>query len=273
MNRTEFKKISYGFNSISNRLLQAEYNDYQGILKKFLNYIDTTELIKSYIDSCGEYNAEYEEAAQKVMTSFDVTFVFGDTDEEEINSVYSLLKYLSNKYDNMPVGILLAYSSSKDSTSERLKKFNQRIVMILMRHIEDYLTEVGIDMGLDEKNEYNINIQNGQVNISKDNSTINAVQNISVSNDELKRLVLELRNAIDGNLSADKKEAANDSIDIIENELLSNQPNEKNVKSQFRFLKTIDNGIKFTSACCSLLTFADKIYPFLSQLVPLFSEL
>lgn len=50
--------------------------------------------------------------------------------------------------------------------------------MVLIRHIERYLTKIGIDMGLDEKVSYLITIENRQVNIANDNSTINATNTV-----------------------------------------------------------------------------------------------
>mgnify|MGYP007060800760 FL=1 len=38
----------------------------------------------------------------------------------------------------------------------------ERFVMVLIRQVESYLTKVGIDMGIDEKNIYNVTVQNGQ---------------------------------------------------------------------------------------------------------------
>lgn len=34
----------------------------------------------------------------------------------------------------------------------------ERFVMVLIRHVESYLTKVGIDMGIDEKNIYNVTV-------------------------------------------------------------------------------------------------------------------
>ena len=136
--------------------------------------------------------------------------------------------------------------------------------MVLIRHIDVYLIGVGIDMGLDEIVTYNI--KGGQVNISNDNSTLNAVQNNGIDVNELSKLISEMRNALDENLSDEEKEEANDSIDIIENELKSEHPDEKNVKTHFKFLKKIDSGVKFINSCLALVTFADKVFPFLSQI-------
>ena len=78
--------------------------------------------------------------------------------------------------------------------------------MVLIRHIECYLTKIGIDMGLDEKAFYSITVENGQVNISNDNSTINAtntVNGIDVAN--VSELIQVVRNSADS-LSEDDEE-------------------------------------------------------------------
>ena len=54
LNRTELKKISYDFNSLSNRLLQADFNDYNGILDRFVRFLREKEIIHDYIADCGE---------------------------------------------------------------------------------------------------------------------------------------------------------------------------------------------------------------------------
>ena len=265
MNRKEVRKILSRFNSNSNRLLRCDIDDYIDVLKKFLNYIDSTELIKDYIDSCGEHDQNMQETFKEVINSYG-KYVFGlGNTVEEVVSVYDILKYMSETYTSIPRNILLVYSRA-DSFQGRLKDFNDRIVMVLIRHIEAFLTEVGIDMGLDDNIVYNISTDSGQINISNDNSTLNAVQNHGIDTNELSKLILEMRNALDENLTVKDKEEANDSIDIIENELKSNHPDEKNVKTHFKFLKKIDSGVKFINSCLALVTFADKVYPFLSQI-------
>ena len=49
LNRKELRKIQYDFNSIASRLLQADFQDYTGVLGKFLNYIDSTPIIIDYV--------------------------------------------------------------------------------------------------------------------------------------------------------------------------------------------------------------------------------
>ena len=52
--------------------------------------------------------------------------------------------------------------------------------MVLIRHIERYLTKVGIDMGLDEKVVYNVTVQNGQAIIANDNANVTATANVEM---------------------------------------------------------------------------------------------
>lgn len=244
-------------------MLQASVDDYQDVLRKYIYYIDTTGIIIEFINSCGEPDLDLEDDFKSISSSFgQYRFALGDTEEEEVINVYSILKYMSEKYKDIPRGIMLAYSSS--SLKEGLKSFNDSVTMVLIRHIDVYLIGVGIDMGLDENVTYNI--KGGQVNISNDNSTLNAVQNNGIDVNELSKLISEMRNALDENLSDEEKEEANDSIDIIENELKSEHPDEKNVKTHFKFLKKIDSGVKFINSCLALVTFADKVFPFLSQI-------
>lgn len=49
LNKRELRKILYDFNSYSNRLIQANYGDYTGVLQKYLNYLDSTPIITDYI--------------------------------------------------------------------------------------------------------------------------------------------------------------------------------------------------------------------------------
>ena len=124
-------------------------------------------------------------------------------------------------------------------------------------------------MGLDNNITYNIN--GTQVNIANDDSTLNATQNIGINADELKKLITALRSEIRDDISEDDRNDANECINVIENELMSGNPNEQTVKSQFKLLKRIDCGVKFVSSCCSLLSFVDKIYPFLEEVKTLFT--
>ena len=55
--------------------------------------------------------------------------------------------------------------SSSNKFDDKIKGFNEKNSKILIGHIEDYLTKLGIDMGMDDNAMYNISYNQGQVNI------------------------------------------------------------------------------------------------------------
>lgn len=69
-------------------------------------------------------------------------------------------------------GVAMGYSSST-KFQDKIKGFNERFIMVLIGHIERYLTKVGIDMGLDDKVVYNVTVHKGQAIIATDNASVN----------------------------------------------------------------------------------------------------
>ena len=69
LNRNELRKIQYDFNSFSNRLLQADYQDYTDVLGKFLNFVNSTPIILDYILDCGECEWNLEDKIKAVQSS------------------------------------------------------------------------------------------------------------------------------------------------------------------------------------------------------------
>ncbi|MBD5113247.1 MAG: hypothetical protein HDT42_12075 [Ruminococcaceae bacterium] len=269
MNRKELKKTISDFNTISTRLLQSDYDEYIGVLKRFLNFIESTEIVNDFIQDCGGYCADIEESFNEVCQSFEPTrFNFSIGTEEETSEIYSLVKLLcENNFQHPPLELLTAYSYAK-KYNDMVKDFNHKVIFVLVGHIENYLKKVGIDMGLDSNITYNIN--GNQVNVANDNATINATQNNGIDAAELKKLFDSMRNSLSEELSEEDKKDAEECIDIIEQELQSNNPNEETVKTRFKLLKRIDCSVKFLSACASVATFANRFYPFLDQIALMF---
>ena len=98
LNRKELRIIQYDFNSYSNRLLQADYDDYADVLRKFVNYIDNIPIISDYIHDCGSCDWDLENEIKEVQGSYGrLIFSLGKTESEEIRNVYAVLKYLAKK--------------------------------------------------------------------------------------------------------------------------------------------------------------------------------
>ena len=108
LNRKELRKIQYDFNSYSNRLLQANYQDYAGVLAKFVRYIDGTPIISDYIHGCGSCEWDLEKEIKEVQGSYGrLIFSLGETDGEEIRNVYAVLRYLVENNSSVYHGVAM----------------------------------------------------------------------------------------------------------------------------------------------------------------------
>lgn len=254
LNRNELRKIQYDFNSISNRLLQADYEDYTGVLGKFLNYIETTPIIMDFVKDCGECDWDLASEVNEVQASYGrMIFSTGDSDESEVRNVYAVLRYLVDTNNSVFRGIAMGYSHSK-GFQDKIKGFNERFVMVLIRHIERYLTKVGIDMGLDDKVVYNVTVHNGQAIIASDNATVTATNNVGIDADELAKLIADVR-VTSETLSPEEKDTVADSLEVIENEASAEKPKKGMLRTALTALKTIKGAVEFGSAVASLAEF------------------
>lgn len=243
LSRRDLRKIQYDFNSISNRLLQADYQDYLDVLGKFLGFIKNTPIIFEYISDCGCCDWNLEEKVKQVQSSYGrVIFPTGNTEEEEVRNVYAVLEYIVERRIEVHRGLIYGYSASKKS-QDLVKGFNDRFVMVLIRHIERYLTKVGIDMGLDEKVVYNVTVQNGQAIIANDNATVTATANIGLNTNDLKTLIEAVRTSA-SELNAEDKETVSDSLEVIEAEATAEKPKKGMLKTAIAALNNVKDTVK-----------------------------
>lgn len=258
IDKQELKKIIYDFNRISNRLLRVDLNDYSVVLKKFLSYVESTELIWAVISDAGKPSYDVAEEVQEVSGYGNNLLDLGDTEQEEITNIYHILKYCSENDVDIPRNLAFSYSSSKkyqDKTSE----FNNRVVLVLINNIEAYLTKVGIDMGLDENTKYSITVNNGQVNLASDNATIHATQNNGTSVAELKKLVEAVRKTIDLSINENEKQSVEESLEVIQGELVTDKPKKSMVNLALKGLSTIKGSAEFGAAVVALVQFVQGI--------------
>lgn len=257
LNRKELRKIQYDFNSFANRLLQADFQDYTGVLGKFLNYIDSTPIIIDFVDGCGRCSWDLVEEVKNVQSSYGrMIFDTGDTDEEEVRNVYAVLHYLVDSNNSIYRGVAMGYSHS-DNYQDKIKGFNDRFVMVLIRHIERYLTKVGIDMGLDEKIIYNVTVENGQAIIATEGSTVNATNQVGVDGSELAKLIAAVQIAA-RSLEPEDKEAAEESLEVIQAETSAEKPKKSMIKTALATLTTIKGVAEFGAAVAALVEFVGQ---------------
>lgn len=257
LNRKELRKIQYDFNSFANRLLQSDFQDYTDVLGKFLNYIESTPIIIDFVNDCGKCEWDMANEVKEVQDSYgQLIFSTGETEEEEIRNVYAVLRYLADTHNSIYRGIARGYSHS-DGFQDKIKGFNDRFVMVLIRHIERYLTKVGIDMGVDEKTIYNVTVQHGQAIIATEGSTVNASNQIGIDDGELTRLIISVQEKIDS-LTPEDKESATECLEVIESEASADKPKKSLLKTALKTLQTIKGVAEFSAAVTALVQFVGQ---------------
>lgn len=264
INKKELKKISFGFRTIANRLLQAHYTEMNSILKMFLDYINNCDLMMDYINSIKFDAFNIEEDFTSVSQSFGgVTFDTGSTKEEEIVYISALLKYFTD--NNIFIGSIGSSYSTSNNYQDMMKGFANRIILPFINHLELYLTNIGIDMGYDEEIKYMITINGGnaQVILANDNATINANFKNGINTQELATIIDNIKTSLDSSISTDIINEIVDNLDFIKQELSKSTSKKSLVKSCLNALATISTNIpeavSFAANLATLINFTQKL--------------
>ena len=257
LSKNELRKIQYDFNSYSNRLLQADYMDYTGVLGKFLRYLDSTPIILDYIMDCDSCSWDLQEEVREVQTSCGrAIFSTGDT-EEEVCNIYAVLKYLVETNNSIYHGVAMGYSSST-KFQDKIKGFNERFIMVLIGHIERYLTKVGIDMGLDDKVVYNVTVHKGQAIIATDNASVTATNYFGVDANKLNKLIAEVQTAT-SSLAEEDQQTVSECLEVIETEAVAEKPKKGMIKTALSALQTVKGVAEFGAAVATLVEFISPL--------------
>lgn len=258
LNRAELRKIIYDFNSISNRLIQADFNDYTNVVIKFVNFIKNTPIIFDYITDCGLCEQDLKQEFDEIRQTYGrYNFSLGNTDKEEVRNIFAILVYISENNVEVHYSVAMGYSTSS-KYQDKVKGFNDRVVMVLIRHIESFLTKIGIDMGIDEKTTYSITVQNGQVNIANDNAKITANSAVGFDIEQLAKLVKTVRITAN-DLSKEEVEVLESNLEVIEDEIKSDKPRKGFLKTAISSLKMLKGSAEFLAATAALIQFAQTI--------------
>jgi hypothetical protein len=150
----------------------------------------------------------------------------------------------------------MGYSHS-NKYQDKIKGFNDRFVMILIRHIERHLTKVGIDMGVDEKIVYNVTVEKGQAIIATEGSTVNATNQVGTDGDELAKLIAAVQ-AATGSLAPEDKEAVTESLEVIAAEVSAEKPKKSMLRTALATLNTIKSVAEYGAAVASLIQFVGQ---------------
>ncbi|MBP3840552.1 MAG: hypothetical protein IK997_00330 [Bacilli bacterium] len=261
-NKKELKNISRKFRGCSNRILNSDFSEFNNNLKRFITLVDEEKIIKDYIISCinEKNNYDIDNELNIVCGSYGRSIFDSYIDEkEEISYTYQILKAITEKdIDFRSYSMGYAHSNQYQ---EMVKGFSERFILPFINYIDEYLERIFTEMGLDENNTYNITINGGQLNISKDNSTLNAIQN----NNEISNLINELKNNIkNSDISEDLKNEITENADGLQEELNRQNPRKGILKS---FAEGLKNNAKLLPKAIEISANIATIIQFVSPYI------
>lgn len=242
INKKDLRKISYDFRCMASRVLNAHFNEVASIIGMFIDFIDATPLLKNYIDDCPftSTDEQMQNDIRNTIGSYGQNMLStGNTPEEEVAYTYRLLKVVREN-PNAIFMIGNGYCSS-NKYQDMTKAFGNYIIQPFVNTTIGYLTHIGIDIGMDEQNQYNITVSGGQVNISQDNSTLNAIQNNDSGLDasEIQRLIDSIIGAMNTEKVPDgQMDEIKDTLLCIKEELTKKSPQKSIVKMLLTGLQT-----------------------------------
>jgi hypothetical protein len=264
--KTELKKILYSFHGQASRLMRTPFECFEADLSKFLSFLEKTPLINGYIEECVSrdlpegFDADAEVDA--VQGGYGTIFgPFGGSDEEETAEIYLILQAIRKKGISGRGLFFNGYASGSNKYQDMLKNFLDEVAYILVEHIESHLTEIGIEMGLDEHQSQVVSVSNSpnaQVNTSGGQSTLTATQNNNPAMSELEPLLSELAQSA-RELNKDEKELVDDSIETLREEMASGSPKGKVIRPVLAALKGINESAQFGAAVTQIVAFFSAI--------------
>lgn len=153
ISKNELRKISSDFRMYGNRLMQSLPDTGMGNLKRFITFIDNNLVISSFIQT--NPNKEFDISSVCAYNSLKPGFKIPDESAaDEISFIYQLLKYGLQKFYQSELGYWELAASVENffggNRKEQVNKFNHNVVKPFIYHIENYLTELQIDLGEDE---------------------------------------------------------------------------------------------------------------------------
>ncbi len=259
LNKKELKKIMHNFNSISSRIMRVNYDEYNIVLKKFIAYIENNLIILDYINQGSSNTYDAASDWDLVVHEEGYMFDFGPSAEEESYQIYSILKHIEGNIKEPVYAFHSIYGERK--WQDNVKQFNDRVLLVLINNINDYLTGVGIDMGLDENVVWNVS--GGQVNYARDNAMITAEQNNGVSTNELEKIINSIKSSL-SEIGEDDAETIEDSMEMIKEEIMKPEPKGKIISNGIKLLApmiTIANGIP--TLAVNIQKFIDFVTPYI----------
>lgn len=238
INKKELRKLSRRFRGLGSDVINADYREQIDFLREFIDYVDKTYLIRNYIENF-KYNIDdLEESINNVYSSYGSQCIdLGSNAGRRLYLLYSTFKYiLENNLNTINFGWFYANSNKYQDMAQ---SFGNRMVYPFISGIEEYIKDIATDMGYDDNNKYEININSSgvQVNLASDNSSIDAMQNNYLNKDEINEEISKLECLLENIYDEDKRNILMGNMDLIKEEVVKANPNKNLLKTSFNSLK------------------------------------
>ncbi|MGM0214233.1 hypothetical protein IGI42_001774 [Enterococcus sp. AZ109] len=123
--------------------MHAHYNEVNSIIKMFVTYIDITPIINEFAGSLYKEISDFESNLIRASGYCQDTMETGNTPEDEVNTIYQLLKYIS-EHPEMDVAMLgWGYTSSK-KFQDMVEEFENRVIQPFISLLNGYFNRHGI---------------------------------------------------------------------------------------------------------------------------------
>ncbi len=158
MTKNELKIISLKYRTCASQMLKIDNNDEVQYIKMFIDFIDITEMLSSYVSNCHKIN--YDFISIIAERPYGHYLEMPDNSEGIIDYGYQLLKYIVEKKASL-IAISMGYSDSNrisDSITAFMRKSVEPFVIALREYIEIKFLECDDNPGLleDENNKTKI---------------------------------------------------------------------------------------------------------------------
>lgn len=160
INKKELRMVCSDFRDYGSRLLTTNDDDGINDAKRLLNYINSTEIIKEYIDKCIK-NSKSELDIEKVVKNMEFRdkYPLPIERDDEVAFTYSLLTYGVNSFSSYFAFAMNGYSAGSNLIQDYIDNFNDQVVRHFINNIVKYLEHLSIiTKDTDEPAEENMKI-------------------------------------------------------------------------------------------------------------------
>lgn len=243
--QSDLKKISRDFRKIASNVINAHYDDQNMYLKDLIEYIDSTDLLKEYINSLSFDVVGLDLVMEEVRNSYGMKKIdLGSDRRKRIYIIYKIFKLILEKeYSTYYFGWSYVTGSKYQDMSDA---FGRRLVFPFVSEIENYIHDIMNGMVYDANpSNYNITVNSPgvQVNISDRGGNIEAEQSNNINSEQLIKAIKDLELSIEGIDECSEKNILSQNLDLIKNEMNKNTLNINIIQTALYTLKLLGSGI------------------------------